>query len=69
MHATALMFGIARDSDDSFDRIVRERERQVLRVAFRILGNWPDAEDVAQEAFLRLHRRGLKFTDENGAGA
>jgi Sigma-70 region 2 len=36
---------------DSFIRVVRERETQVLRTAFRILGNWADAEDVAQEYF------------------
>ena len=48
----------------SFDEVVRQRESQVLRSAYRVLGNWADAEDVAQEVFLRLHRHGLEFQNE-----
>jgi DNA-directed RNA polymerase specialized sigma24 family protein len=33
----------------------------VLRTAYRILGNWADAEEVAQETFLRLPRHGLRL--------
>jgi len=51
-----------------FAQVVRQRETQVLRTAFRILGNWADAEDVAQEVFLRLHKNGLKFENEAAAG-
>ena len=36
---------------DSFEQVVRQWETQVLRTSYRILGNWADAEDVAQEAF------------------
>jgi len=59
---------IPRATIASFDRVVRERETQVLRTAFRILGNWADAEDVAQEVFLRLHRHGLAFVNDAAAG-
>ena len=59
---------IPRETTGSFDRVVRERETQVLRTAFRILGNWADAEDVAQEVFLRLHRHGLAFANDAAAG-
>lgn len=64
MQATALMVEIGRTADDAFGRVVRERETRLLRVAYRILGNWADAEDVAQEVFLRLHRHGLGFANE-----
>ncbi len=33
-----------------------ELVRLVLRTAFRLLGRWEDAQDVAQDAFLRAHQ-------------
>jgi RNA polymerase sigma-70 factor (ECF subfamily) len=69
MQATALMFEMARVADDAFDQVVRHREAQLLRIAYRILGNWADAEDVAQEVFLRLHRHGLDFANDAALGA
>jgi RNA polymerase sigma-70 factor (ECF subfamily) len=68
MLEAALMGEIPRETTGSFDRVVRERETQVLRTAFRILGNWADAEDVAQEVFLRLHRHGLEFANDGAVG-
>lgn len=47
----------ARVAAQPLDEVVREREAQVLRTAYRILGNWADAEDAAQEVFVRLHRK------------
>ena len=49
---------------DSFEQVVRQGETQVLRTAYRILGNWADAEDVAQEVFLRLFRHGINFPSD-----
>lgn len=69
MIETLSMIATPRAADIPFDRIVREREKQVLRTAFRILGNWADAEDVAQEAFVRLHRQGFRFDSEAAMGA
>ena len=62
------MSDIPRTLVDPFDQIVREREAQVLRTAYRILGNWADAEDAAQEVFVRLHRHGLGFPNEAAFG-
>lgn len=53
----------------AFEDIVRARETQLLRVGYRMLGNWADAEDVAQEAFVRLHRHGLGFANDAALGA
>ncbi len=53
---------------DTFDQVLRRREAQVLRTAYRVLGNWADAEDVAQEVFLRLHRHGLGFVNDAALG-
>ena len=64
MLEAALMGEIPRETTGSFEHVLRQREAQVLRTAFRILGNWADAEDVAQETFLRLHRNGLGFAND-----
>ena len=69
MHASAVICGTAQAASEPFETVVRRREAQVLRTAFRILGNWADAEDVAQETFLRLHRHGTGFRDEAALGS
>jgi RNA polymerase sigma-70 factor (ECF subfamily) len=69
MQAAALMFEITREGPDSFDQVVRQREAHLLRIAYRMVGNWADAEDVAQEVFLRLHRHGLNFPNDAALGA
>jgi len=45
-------------SDDlaAFERIMAQCERRVLRVALRLLNNQQDAQDAAQEVFLRLYQ-------------
>ena len=64
----AVMTDIPRVLNDSFDQVVRERQIRILRTAYRIVGNWADAEDVAQEVFVRLHRHGLGFPNEGALG-
>lgn len=41
---------------DAFDQLMRMHERQVLSTAMRLLGNMEDAQDAAQETFLRLYK-------------
>jgi len=41
----------------SFDLLVQRYQRQLLGIAYRILGNWQDAEDLAQEALLKAYLR------------
>ena len=69
MLEAALIAEIPFAGSESFEQIVRLRQTQILRTAYRILGNWADAEEVAQEAFLRLHRHGLGFSREAAMGA
>ena len=40
----------------AFDAIVALHSQRVIQLAWRLVGSREDAEDLAQEAFLRLHR-------------
>jgi RNA polymerase sigma-70 factor (ECF subfamily) len=44
------------DVDDSFSALVHRQSRFAFRVAYAVLRNVEDAEDAAQEAFLKLFR-------------
>jgi len=46
------------------EALVRRHERRVFRLLVRMLGSRSEAEDVAQEAFLNLHRHGHRFRGE-----
>jgi RNA polymerase sigma-70 factor (ECF subfamily) len=59
----------ARAGDDAaFGELVAEHEPAVLRTAWRLLGNAEDARDIAQEAFLRLHRHLGRLDPERAIG-
>jgi RNA polymerase sigma-70 factor (ECF subfamily) len=45
-------------SDQEFSLLVYRQNRFVYRVAFALLRNAQDAEDIAQETFLKLFRNG-----------
>jgi RNA polymerase sigma-70 factor (ECF subfamily) len=50
--------------EGAFHELIRRHERRVFRLLFRMMGNREEAEDVAQEAFLSLHRHGHRFRRE-----
>ena len=47
----------AEGRDAGFGERVAENQRRVFQIAYSILGNSADAEDVAQEAFLRAYQK------------
>ena len=47
--------------ESSFEELVRRHERKVFRLLLRMMGTREEAEDVAQETFLSLHRHGHRF--------
>ncbi len=53
---TDLMLRCARGDESAFEEIVRRYQGRIASLAFRYLGSAADAEDVAQEVFLRVHR-------------
>ncbi|MEZ5965896.1 MAG: sigma-70 family RNA polymerase sigma factor [Planctomycetota bacterium] len=46
---------------DAFASLVRRYQRRAFFVAYHFVGDMEDARDVAQEAFLRLHRSLVSF--------
>jgi len=48
----------------AFEGLVRRHEARVFRLLLRMLGSREEAEDVAQETFLNLHRSGHRFRGE-----
>jgi len=49
----------------AFEELVRRYQHRVFGVALRMLGNAAEAEEVAQEAFLRVHRAIGEFRGES----
>ncbi|MBX7219644.1 MAG: RNA polymerase sigma factor [Blastocatellia bacterium] len=62
---TATVIARAKAGDrDAFEQLFIRYQRQVLRTAARMLGNFADAQDAAQEVFLRLHKYLHRFQEE-----
>ncbi len=49
-----------------FEALMAQHERLVLRTALRMLGRLEDAQDVAQEVFMKLYRHIGKIEAERG---
>lgn len=47
--------------DDAFRRLVEDHGREVYRLAYRMTGSAENADDVAQEAFLKAYRALHRF--------
>jgi len=48
----------------AFDLLMERHEREVITVAYRMLGQYEDAAELAQEAFLRAYRGLSGFRQE-----
>ncbi len=47
----------APETEARFSERIAENQRRVFQIAYSVLGNSADAEDVAQEAFLRAYQK------------
>ena len=56
MDDAALLRALAGDLDGAFESLVVAQQHRLFTIALRVLGNPIDAEDVAQEAFVRAYR-------------
>lgn len=59
-----LMLRVCDDDSDAFAELVEKYRDRVVTILFHLVGDLSDAEDLAQEAFLRIYRsrRGYKPT-------
>jgi RNA polymerase sigma-70 factor (ECF subfamily) len=55
MTDTELMMRVKTGDQSAFKSIVERYQRRVINVGYRFLGNREDAEDVAQETFLKVY--------------
>ncbi len=53
----------AEEGDAGFAARVAESQRRVFQIAYGVLGNAADAEEVAQEAFLRAFRKSASLRE------
>jgi RNA polymerase sigma-70 factor (ECF subfamily) len=63
----ALLAGIAVGDDQAGLIFVRRYQRRLFGLAIGIVGDAGDAEDVAQEAFIRIFRHAQMFDARRGA--
>ena len=54
---------------DAFATLIERHKRMVYNLAYRLLGNAPDAEDAAQETFLRAYTRLATYVPDGRFGA
>lgn len=48
---------VSRGDNSAFELLVKRYQEQALRTAFRFVGDRHEAEDLAQEAFVRIYQR------------
>ena len=56
-----LMLGIAKGGMDELGELVQRHQDKALSLAYRTLGRWELAEDISQEAFLRVYHSAERY--------
>lgn len=64
-HEQELISEVKRGSHDAFRVLVESYMKQAYDVAYFVLGDHDDADDVAQEAFVNVHRSIAKFRGDS----
>ena len=64
----ALLERIRNGDESAFEVLVKAHSAKVISLAWRLVGSREEAEDLAQEAFLRLHRSLPDFRGESRIG-
>ena len=56
--------GVTDELDREFERLLVETSTLAFRVAYGVMRQREDAEDVAQEAFIKAHRNFRRLRDK-----
>jgi RNA polymerase sigma-70 factor, ECF subfamily len=64
----AVVRAVLAGDKEAYGALVRAHSATVFRVAFRIVGNEADAEEIVQEAFLRGYQRLESFQQRSSFG-
>lgn len=49
----------------AYEELIRAYQKKVYNIAFRMMGNSEDAEDIAQETFIKVYRSLSKFRGDS----
>src|SRR5919201_841706 len=66
--AAAVLARARQGDSEAFRSLVERHSRSAFRLAFRMIGNEQDAEDVVQESFLRAYRQLGRFESRANLG-
>jgi len=64
----ALLHNVAQGCEDCFDLLFLRFFRPILSLAFKILRDRSEAEDVVQDVFLAIHQQRERFDPSIGSG-
>ncbi len=53
------------NTETTWSALVSEHQQKILRVAFTYTKNWHDAEEIAQEVFVKLIRKHSEFREQS----
>lgn len=51
--------------EEAFDELVRKHQQRVFNIAFQILRNYEDANEVAQDTFVKVYQHVAEFRGES----
>lgn len=59
--ATKLMLRVQKGDDQAFDQLLTQFREQVVNTMYRMVGRRADAEDLAQEVFVRIYQARKRY--------
>ncbi|MBN2029214.1 sigma-70 family RNA polymerase sigma factor [bacterium] len=61
MNDTELMMRVKEGDEEAFRQIVEKYQKQIMNLCFQYTGNQQDAEELAQDVFIRIYRAAASY--------